>query len=113
MKDSEKIILQKIKKYALQAIEFKGAVLSIEDFEKDAKTVAACSMMLAQVGELAGKLNENFIDSHNHIHWRQMRALRNRIAHDYEGLNLEIMWEVLDDLLPKLIDDIRELLRFE
>jgi len=40
---------------------------------------------LSQIGELAGKLESDFIENTAHIPWRKIRGMRNRIVHDYEG----------------------------
>lgn len=40
--------------------------------------------------------------SHNTIPWREVYGLRNRIVHDYEGVNLKLVWEIISDDLPEL-----------
>ena len=109
MKEHEITILKKTKAYAEQAIEFKGE-LTFEEFSKDSKTVAACALNLSQIGELAGRLDESFIEAYDEIPWKKIRGMRNRIIHDYEGLRLSIVWDVLDEFLPKLIRDMQKAL---
>lgn len=36
------------------------------------------------------------------IPWREVYGLRNRIVHDYEGVNLKLVWEIISDDLPEL-----------
>ena len=108
MKKHEKVILEKIKTYATQAIQFK-ADIGFEDFSKDAKTIAACVLNLSQIGELAGRLDNQFLDANKHIPWHKMKGMRNRIVHDYEGIQLNIVWDVLVDFLPELIEKIDSL----
>ena len=108
MKEHEKVILEKIKTYATQAIQFK-ADMDFENFSRDAKTIAACVLNLSQIGELAGRLDDNFINANNHIPWRKMKGMRNRIVHDYEGIQLNIVWDVLVEFLPELIEKIDSL----
>ena len=110
MKDHERIILTKINAYAKQAIAFKKG-LDFDAFSDDAKTIAACAQNLGQIGELAGKLDDIFVDEHSEVPWRKIRGMRNRIVHDYEGLKLNIIWDVLEDFLPILIDEIDNYLR--
>lgn len=105
MKEHEKIVLQKIKTYAIQAMQFKGK-MDFDEFSMDAKTVAACALNLSQIGELAGRLSDSFVESTSHIPWRKIKGMRNKIVHDYEGLRLNIVWDVLVDFLPELVDDI-------
>ena len=108
MKEHEKIILAKIKAYAEQAIKFKED-MDFAGFSNDAKTIAACVLNLSQIGELAGRLDDEFIQSNAQIPWRNIKNMRNRIVHDYEGILLNIVWDVLETFLPKLIKDIDEL----
>ena len=107
MKKHEKVILDKIKLYATQALEFKGDS-DLSTFSNDTKTIAACVHNLSQIGELVGRLDDDFIESNQKIPWRKMRGMRNRIVHDYEGIKLNIIWDVLQDFLPELIKDIDE-----
>jgi len=109
MKDHEKIMICKIAAYAEQAIQFKDG-MSFEEFTNDAKTVAACSLNLSQIGELTGRLDDDFIDTYDSIPWRKMKGMRNRIVHDYEGLLNNIVWDVLENFLPDLVHDIDKLL---
>lgn len=62
----------------------------------------ACVFNLSQIGELAGKLDAEFTQAFPAVPWRQMRGLRNRIVHDYEGVNLLLVWEIIDEDLPQL-----------
>ncbi len=108
MKEHERLILEKIKIYAEQAIEFKEGVV-FEDFSGDPKTIAACVFNLSQIGELVTRLDSEFLEENNHIPWHKIRGMRNRIVHDYEGIKLNIVWDVLEDFLPELIKNINEM----
>ena len=110
MKEHERIILNKIKDYAKQAIVFKGDI-DFAEFSNDAKTIAACVMNLSQIGELAGRLDTDFMEENSKIAWRKIRGMRNRIVHDYEGIQLNIVWDVLNDFLPDFINDVDSLLK--
>ena len=109
MKEHEKFILKKIRIYAEQAIQFKEGML-FDEFSKDIKTIAACVLNLSQIGELAGRFDDEFLEKSSHIPWRKMKGMRNRIVHDYEGIRLNMVWDVLIDFLPELIKDIDNLL---
>jgi len=109
MNEINKIILEKIKRYILQALDFK-ADIDFETFSDDLKTITACVFNLVQIGELVGKLNDEFIDQNTQIPWRKIKGMRNKIVHDYDGIRLNVVWDVLTDDLPKLIEDINHLL---
>ena len=110
MNDNDKLILEKIKKYAEQAVSFKENI-SFAEFSEDAKTTAACVFNLSQIGELVGRLSEDFTNTNTHVPWRKIRGMRNRIVHDYEGIQLNIVWDVLEDFLPELVKNIDSLTR--
>jgi hypothetical protein len=48
----------------------------------------------------------NFAAAHPQIPWHEMYGLRNRIVHDYEGVNLRLVWEIISSDLPELREQI-------
>ena len=110
MTEQDKVILDKIRSYAVQARQFIGD-MGFEEFSNDDKTMVACIFNLSQIGELVGKLGSEFVENTAHIPWRKMRGMRNRIVHDYEGIQLNIIWDVLENFLPKLVGNIDEMIK--
>ncbi len=106
----EKAILEKIKDYAVQAIQFKDD-MTFEEFSNDLKTISACVFSLSQIGELVSRLDVEFVEANSQIPWRKIKGMRNRIVHDYEGIQLNIVWDVLVDFLPELIKNINKLVQ--
>lgn len=75
------------------------------DFEQDRRTQQAVVMSLIVLGEAATKVMDQhsaFAAEHNHIPWRNMRGMRNRIAHGYFEINLEVVWDTVQTALPTL-----------
>ncbi len=68
--------------------------------------VEACVFNLSQMGELANKLDDDYRRKHKQIVWNQIYGLRNRIVHDYEGVNLKLVWEIIEFDLPELRDNL-------
>ena len=66
----------------------------------------ACVCNLSQIGELANRVEAAFAESHPQVPWRLLYGLRNRIVHDYEGVNLQLIWEIIQDDLPDLRDEL-------
>ena len=58
--------------------------------------VEACVFNLSRIGELVNKLDKEYLSKHNEVPWFKIRGLRNRIVHDYEGVNLNLIWEIID-----------------
>ncbi len=73
-----------------------------ESFTENPLLTEACVFNLSQLGELATKLDKEFTEKHSDIPWHQMRGLRNKIVHDYEGVNLKLVWEIISCDLPEL-----------
>ena len=61
------------------------------------------------IGEAVRQLPKDFKSAHPQISWTQIAGLRNRIVHDYFGLDLEIIWEIIRHDLPQLEKQIRAL----
>ena len=82
-----------------------------ETFSADIKLVEACVFNLSQMGELCRIADAAFTEKHPEIPWREMNGLRNRIVHDYEGVNLRLVWEIISGDIPDLKDTLQKLLR--
>ncbi len=72
--------------------------------------IDACVFNLSQIGELASKLDDEYKQNHKSIAWNQIYGLRNRIVHDYEGVNLKLVWEIIESDLPKFRDDLKKII---
>jgi uncharacterized protein with HEPN domain len=78
-------------------------------FLADEKTIDAVVRNLEVVGEAVKQLPAEFREQHPRIPWRQIAGLRNRIVHDYAGVDLEIVWHISQEALPAFLLQIREL----
>jgi uncharacterized protein with HEPN domain len=87
---------------ALRKIDLYTSGIDHDRFLKDEKTIDAVVRNLEVLGEAARLLPDDFIVQHPEIHWRQIAGLRNRIVHDYFGLDLEIIWQIIQKDLPLL-----------
>lgn len=83
--------------------------LSFEDFSKDSKTVDAVIRNFEIIGEAANRLPEEFKDTYSEIDWRRIRGFRNRIVHDYFGIDYSIVWLIKETFLPNMIAQLRPL----
>jgi uncharacterized protein with HEPN domain len=84
--------------------------LSFEEFTKDSKTIDAVIRNFEIIGEAANRLPENFKDNYSQIDWHRIRGFRNRIVHDYFGIDYAIVWEIKNSFLPTLIINLKKLL---
>ena len=67
-------------------------------------------MCIIQIGELVGRLSDEFIEEHNDVPWYAIKAMRNLHAHDYERVDLEIVWDTLTNEIPELKETIEKML---
>lgn len=59
---------------------------------------------------MAEKTSEQLQEKYPNIEWRGIKALRNRIVHDYDGVNLNMVWELLTNELIELEKQLKEIL---
>lgn len=96
------IIVNKMRRYAEKVCSYCQNI-SYEDFIRNDMLVEACVFNLSQIGELTRKLDEDFKKNFPQIAWAQIYGLRNRIVHDYEGVNRTLIWEIISDDMPDLL----------
>jgi uncharacterized protein with HEPN domain len=75
------------------------------EFLKDEKTQDAAILKLLVIGEAAAKISDEFpefVARHPELPWKEMRGMRNRMVHGYFDINLEIVWDTLNESLPGL-----------
>lgn len=87
---------------AIGRIERYTAGLDREAFLQDEKTVDAVVRNLEVRGVAARQMPSKFLGQHPEIPWPLIAGLRNRIVHDYFGLDLQIIWEIVSHDLPSL-----------
>lgn len=93
MKDKDRIILEKILKYIVEIKQF-IVDYDYEKFVQDRKTINACVFDLSQIGEIVTKISQETINQYPNVEWRGLKGLRNRIVHDYDGINLNMIWRL-------------------
>ena|SRR5215208_4610267 len=87
---------------AIAKVERYTSAMEQEMFRQDEKTVDAVVRNLEILGEAARQMPADFASHHPEVPWRQIAGLRNRIVHDYFGLDLEMIWQVVSHDLPPL-----------
>ena len=74
-------------------------------FESDPIYRNAAALCILQIGELVGKLTDDFREQHPAVPWRQIKAMRNIVAHSYGSIDPETTWEIITDDIPTLKED--------
>jgi uncharacterized protein with HEPN domain len=99
--DDNQTSIRKIQRYI--------ASLDEASFLADEKTIDAVVRNLEIIGEAAKQLPLEFKTQQSAIPWSQIAGLRNRIVHDYAGIDLKLVWNILQTAIPKLASQIAEL----
>lgn len=72
-----------------------------EDFTKDRKTINAVVRSLEIIGEAVNKIPQHIRENYSEISWQEIVGMRNKIAHEYFGIDLDIVWQsIAEDLVP-------------
>ena len=84
-----------------------------EGILKDEMRIDAFVRNFEIIGEAASKIPDNVKNKYPLIEWRKVSDFRNVLAHEYFGLDYEIMWEIIKDKLPNLQKGIQTILEKE
>jgi uncharacterized protein with HEPN domain len=87
--------------------------MNFDDFQKDRRTIDAVVRNLEIIGEASRSIPEEIKNNHPEIDWKGITGLRNRIAHEYFGISVSIVWEIIKSDLPALKEKIKHLLKEE
>jgi len=112
MKDSDVQRIWHMKQYCEQierAITRFGP--TFEAFAADIDYRHVISMCIMQIGELSGRLSEEFKDtSRNHVTWAALKGMRNWFAHDYISMDMETIWEAATKDAPALLAFVNQVI---
>lgn len=90
--------IDKIKRYT--------AEYSFEDFLSDSKTCDAVVRNFEIIGEAANRLPEEIKEKYPQVNWYRIRGFRNRIVHDYMGVDFNIIWSIIQNDIDILLLEI-------
>ena len=84
--------------------------LSYEEFVKDDKTKDAVERNFEIIGEAVKNLTDDFRNSYPEIPFRQIAGMRDKLIHDYFGVDYQIVWKTIKDRLPEFYDNIKRII---
>ncbi len=75
---------------------------NFELFCNDIAYKHSCTMCILQIGELSNALSEEIKNKNAQIQWKSIRGMRNILAHNYGQIDMEIIWQIIQNDIPVL-----------
>lgn len=110
MFEKDKLNLLSILDATEKIIDYSYDYNSADNFYRNQRDFDAAMMNFIVIGEMVVRLSEAFIESHDQIDWYKIRGFRNIVAHNYFGIDAEEVWQIINEHIPKLQNDIRSIL---
>jgi len=83
--------------------------MTLDDFKQDRKTTDAVVRNFEIIGEASRYIPDDIKIKFQNVDWKAIVGLRNRIAHEYFGISLAIVWEIIKGELPILKEQMKEI----
>jgi uncharacterized protein with HEPN domain len=106
--------------YLINILEYIGKIWKYTEKAKDADelfemndqlNLNASLTLLANIGENVSKISQNLKRKYLNIEWKRIKEFRNRIVHDYVGIDLAIVYEIITNDLRALKHDIENIIK--
>jgi len=83
-----------------------------EEFNHNQLVVDAVVFNLSQIGEISKyRISSDTKETNNHIPWNEMYGFRNRIIHDYDQINMNVVYDTIIEDLPKLLKQLIQMMK--
>jgi len=76
--------------------------MTSKKFLNDDKTIDAVIRNFEIIGEASNRIPEEIRDKYQLVNWHRIKGFRNRVIHDYMGIDYEIVWEIIENDLSEL-----------
>ena len=91
---------------ALQFVEG----MKFEEFVEDEKTVYAVVRAIEIIGEAVKKVPADLRDTYSEVPWREISGTRDKLIHEYFGVNSSVVWQTVQEDLPALVKQLKNIL---
>jgi hypothetical protein len=85
--------------------------LDYDGFCKDEKAMYAVIRAFEIIGEAARQIPEKVRDDNPKIPWREIMGMRNKLTHEYFGVNTRVVWRTVQEDLPVIMPALRKMLK--
>ena len=109
MKNKEYMSLKKMIEYINKALRYTDGC-DFESFSSNEEKVDATVFAISQIGELVKNISKETMKKYTNIEWIIIKNLRNKIVHDYEGIKLNLIWDIVTSDIIQLKADLEKIL---
>ena len=92
---------------AINEIELYTEGATFDGFMNNSMMRFACVKQLEIIGEAANRVTDELKQGYPHINWREIVGLRNILIHEYFGVDERIVWEIIQNDIPKLKSNLK------
>lgn len=110
MKSKEYMSIVKMIEYTDKTLRYTKNC-NFENFSDNEEKVDATIFAISQIGELVKNISKDTMEKYPNIEWGIIKNLRNKIAHDYEGIKLNFIWDIVTGDILQLKNDLEQILK--
>ena len=96
---------------SINAIEEFTKGMKFEDFTKDRKTIFAVVRCIEIIGEATKNIPKSIRSRYPEIPWKDMAGMRDKVIHEYFGVDFKVVWKTADEDVPSLKPLIQNVLK--
>ena len=112
MKNKEYISIEKMIEYINRAIKYTQES-TFEEFSNNQEKIDATVFAISQIGELVKNISNETMRKYPKIPWIIIKNLRNKIVHDYDGIKLDVIWDIIHEDIDILKNQLNKILSEE
>ena len=85
--------------------------MGFEEFKRDRKTINAVVRSIEVIGEASKKIPRSLKAKYRGVPWREMAGIRDKLIHEYFGVDVDILWKTAKDNIPPLKQVIQDMMK--
>ncbi|MGB9749774.1 MAG: DUF86 domain-containing protein [Caldisericia bacterium] len=109
-KRDNKILINDIKEEIDRIENFTKSIKSFEEFKQNELVYYAILKCLENIGEAVKNIQDDFKNRYNYIDWKKIAGLRDIISHEYFGVEIKIIWDLIKYKIPEFKKEILKIL---
>ena len=109
MKNKEYMSLKKMIEYINKSLKYTEGC-DFNSFSNNEEKVDATIFAISQIGELVKNISKETMEKYSNVEWIIIKNLRNKIVHDYEGIKLNFIWDIITKDIVQLKVDLEKIL---